>query len=419
MIQSSDIYLNKTRLAYTWTRLLNTPFWAIYTLLLFIMSKDLHASPWQIACAASLKPTVSFFSLYWSSRVTRRSDRLVSNIVWAGILGHLPFLLVPFIDNAWFFIIASGIYMIFHRGANPAWMEILKINIPEKPRKTVFAWGSAAYHAGGALLAIVVGWLLDDYYQSWRWLFPLTALLSMSAIFFQWNLPIRKILNHETPPSVSLSIKEQFQKPWKEAYELIQQRRDFAYFQIGFILGGSGLMLWSSILPQFFFDVLHLNYKELSVAKVFCTSIGYIVALPLWAKLMNRVDLFTIIGTVTLLAALFPLGLLAAQWYIFWLFAAYFLYGAVQAGSEMSWNLSGPIFSKDEESSTYSSVSMLSVGLRGCIAPPFGSLLYNWTNATVVLLMGGGFCLLATWQMYTYRKKEEKSYVLLSNVNGA
>src|SRR5205085_9645238 len=89
-----------------------------------------------------------------------------------------------------FFIFAAAIYMLFHRGANPAWMEILKINIPEESRKSIFAFGSAAYHAGGALSAIVVGWLLDDYFQAWPWLFPLTALISLRAIIFQIALPI-------------------------------------------------------------------------------------------------------------------------------------------------------------------------------------------------------------------------------------
>src|ERR1700722_510591 len=109
-----DIYLSKTRIAYTWTRILNTPFWALYTLLPFIMCKDLQATPWQIACIISLKPIVSLFSLYWSSQVKRRRDRLVSNIVWAGILGHLPFLFVPWISHPWFFIFASAVYMLFH-----------------------------------------------------------------------------------------------------------------------------------------------------------------------------------------------------------------------------------------------------------------------------------------------------------------
>ncbi|MBX9704544.1 MAG: MFS transporter [Silvanigrellaceae bacterium] len=229
-----DSKFERTRRAYTWTRLLNTPFWALYTLLPFILWKDLQATPFQIACIISLKPIVSMFSLYWSSRIKRRRDRLIPNIIWAGILGHVPFLFVPFTNQPWFFVIASAIYMLFYRGVNPAWMEMLKVNLPEDKHKTVFAYASAVYHAGGAVLAIAIGWLLDDYAQAWRWLFPFTVLIAFGAIIFQVLLPTPEIKEEDIPlePS-SFSWKEQLQKPWKEAWELMRARPDFARFQVG------------------------------------------------------------------------------------------------------------------------------------------------------------------------------------------
>jgi hypothetical protein len=411
-----DIYLSKTRIAYTWTRILNTPFWALYTLLPFIMCKDLQATPWQIAFIISLKPIVSLFSLYWSSLIKKRPDRLVSNIVWAGILGHLPFLFVPWISHPWFFIFASGVYTLFHRSVNPAWMEVLNVNVPEDSRKAVFAYGSAIYHIGGAFLAIMIGWFLDDYFQAWRWLFPITALFSLGSIIFQATLPVKNSLSSDLSSigRVSFSLKERLKKPWKEVWELMKQRPDFTRFQIGFMLGGGGLMLWQPALPQFFSDTLQLNYKELTFAMTMCKSFGYVLALPLWTRAMSRIDIFLFSGAVTAIAALFPIGLIAAQWNLVWLYAAYFIYGMMQAGSELSWNLSGPIFSKQEDSSTYTGVNVVSIGLRGCIAPPLGSFLCHFTNSTVVLLMGGGFCLLATWQMSLNRQREEKPDYLSS-----
>lgn len=406
-----DVYFSKTRFAYTWTRILNTPFWAIYTLLPFIICKDLHATPWQIALIISLKPIASLLAPYWSTKIRKRRDLLISNIVWAEILGHLPFLFVPWVNSPWYFVFASAIYMLFHRAVNPAWMEVLKVNIPEHSRKTVFAYSSAVYHVGGAFLAIAIGWILDDTQQAWRWLFPLTALFALCAIFFQISLPV-KAVNDEQPALPSLTLKEQLLKPWKEAWELMKRRPDFARFQIGFMLGGGGLMLWQPALPQFFMETLQLNYKELTLAMTVCKGLGYALSIPLWTRGMNRMDLFYFSSLVTAVAALFPLGLMAAQWSLIWLYVAYLLYGIMQGGSELSWNLSGPIFSGHEESSTYSGVNVVTIGMRGCVAPPLGSLICNMTNATVVLLLGGGFCLLATWQMILNRQKEERPYLL-------
>lgn len=412
----SDIYLNRTRSAYMWTRILNIPFWALYSMLPFILYKDLHASAWQVALLVSLKPVVSLFSLYWSSLIKRRSDRLVSNVIWAGLLGHLPFFFFPWANNPWFFLWASGIYMIFHRGANPAWMEILKINIPEESRKKVFAYASTIYHLGGAILPLGMGWILDDYYQSWRWLFPLASIISLGAIALQALLPLRNYphVQESVEPS-HFSLWHQFKKPWLDAWELIRQRPDFARFQIGFMLGGGGLMLWQPVLPVFFVDTLHISYVELTIALTLCKGIGYSLASPLWTRGLGKLDIFLFSSLVTALAALFPIALIAAQWHLSWLYAGYLLYGIMQAGSELSWNLSGPIFAKHEDSSLYTGVNVVTIGLRGCVGPPLGSFLCHLSNAFIVLLMGGGLCLLATWQMCRSRQKEEQSYAILAD----
>lgn len=408
-VLDSQFYLRKTRIAYTATRLLNTPFWALHLLLAFIMRKDLDASSLQIACVIGINPVVSLFSFFWSARIQKRRDRLVSNIVWSGILGHLPFLFVPFVTDPWFFVAASGIYMLFYRGVNPAWMEVLKINVPEESRKNVFAYGSAVYHVGGALLAIVIGWALDDYVDARRWLFPLTACIALCAVFFQITLPIIKRPDDSDAEIPPFSFAEQFQKPLKNALNLIKCRPDFARFQIGFMLGGGGLMLWKPALPEFFFDVLDLNFKELTIAMTLCKSIGYTLTLPLWTRAMSRMNLFAFSGSVTAVAALFPVGLMAAQWNLLWLYGAYLLYGIMQAGSELSWNLSGPIFSREEDSSIYTGVNVLAGGLRGCAAPAAGYILCTLTNPSTVLIAGGGLCLLGTWQMCMREKRNAKN----------
>jgi hypothetical protein len=363
------------------------------------MYKDLQASPFQLACLISVKPVFSLFSVYWSSLIKQRPERLIANITWAGLLGHLPFFFTPLVHNPWFFVLASGIYMLFWRGVVPAWMEILKINVPAEFRQKVFAYSSALYHLGGAVLSIGLGWLLTDYRESWRWLFPLTAIISLIAIAFQMYLPIRRQYIQETPTNQDLSLYDAFKKPWQEAWELLKKRPDFVRFQIGFMLGGGGLMLWQPVLPIFFFDTLHLSYAELATAINFCKGIGYSLSIPFWTRLMSRLNIFSFSGVVTVLAAFFPICLMTAQWQIGWLYAAYLLYGIMQGGSEMSWHLSGPIFAQQEDSSTYSGVNGVSVGLRGCLAPYLGGVLCDLFNTITVLWIGGGLCLMATWQM--------------------
>lgn len=394
--------LKRTRTAFMWNNVLHTPFWAIFSLLPFILYKDLHASVIQVTAIIVLKPAVSLFSLYWCSLIEKRKDRLLDNLIWAKCLSHVPFFFFPFIDSPWFFIASFGIYMAFYRGIVPAWMEILKLNIPGVSRERVFAYGSSFSYFGMALLPFVLGGLLDSYHQAWRWLFPVTALISLCATYFLIRIPIsyEKLITSAAP----FSWREQLLKPWKTAWALVGKRRDFLHYQIGFMLGGSGLIIMQPALPVFFMDNLHLSYTELAVALTLCKGVGFVLTSPSWAQIMNRIDIYRFNGWVTLFAFAFPFCLIAAQVQVAWLYAGYLLYGIMQAGSEMSWHLSGPLFAKEEDSSSYTSINVLTVGLRGCFVPAVGSLLCCTASSQAVMLIGGALCLLATERMFAYSR---------------
>ena len=393
-----------------WTRILRTPFWAIYIILPFILYRDLHATPLQIAVATALQPASAILSLYWSAWVNKRRDRLVSNLIWASIIGHLPFVFFPFVNNTWFFVFVYGAYMMLHRGVIPAWMEIMKLNLPHVSRQRVFAYGSAIGYLGDGIFPFIIGGLLDGYFQAWRWLFPLSAFVALIPLILQYRILIRmdnipSIVT--TPPSMRAMLVN----PWKNAWKLMINRPDFRRFQVGFMLGGAGLMVMKVVLPSFFMGVLKLSYTELAIALTLCKGIGFAATSQVWARWMNKVDIYRFSSWVTILAFLFPVCLIAAKLHIAWIYIAYLFYGIMQAGSELSWNLSGPIFANHEDSSVYSSVNVVTVGLRGCVAPALGIYVAALTNPITALAMGGLFCLMATWRMSSYSRKSEELLV--------
>lgn len=399
----SPIFTQRTRSAYVATRVLDTPFWAIYNMLPFILYKDLHATPLQLALIMTLKPLVSLLSLYWSAAINKRRDRLVSNIIWARWLGYLPFFFFPFVNNIWFFIASFGLYMMLAVGIVPAWMEILKLNIPGKSRERVFSYTQAFGYMGGGLLPFVLGWVLDGYFQAWRWIFPAAACLALFSFFFQSRILIP--INQSLPASAPLNIKERLITPWKNAWELICHRIDFRYFQIGFMILGSGLMIMQPALPIFFVDVLNLSYMELAIALTLCKGIGFAVASPFWSRWIHHIDIFRFSSLLAALGCLFPLCLILAKFHLLWLYIGYISYGIMQSGNELTWNMSGPIFAKDEDSSLFSSVNVLAIGLRGSFVPALGSLICSVSNSSMAMLTGGLLCILATARFYSYSKQ--------------
>jgi hypothetical protein len=255
--------------------------------------------------------------------------------------------------------------------------------------------------------------MMDLSADAWRWIFPITGLCSLTATFFQMRIPtVVKVENVNEQPT---SIANRILSPWQKAGSLLLSRKDFAHYQIGFMVMGSGLMLMQPTIYSFFDEKLLLSYLEFAVALSFCKGIAYALASPLWGRWLNKVGIFKFSGFVTILASLFPLLLLSSMWQIGWLYAAYILYGIMQAGSEMSWNMSGPIFSKDRDSSLYTSVNVVTVGVRGLFAPALGSLLFTFTeSSTFVMLLGCSMFLIATKLFLSSSRRYENNAAIVA-----
>lgn len=389
----------RTSIAYVAMRVLDTPFWGLFNLLPFILYKDLQATPFQLGMIITLKPLVSILSSYWSTSVSQVSGRFVSSILLGRCMAFLPFLAFPFIHNAWYAILCSALFMFLQVGMMPAWMELLNQNVPKKTREAVFSYTQAFGYLGGGLLPFALGWVLDEWVGAWRWMFVATACFSLGA-----HVMIRWIAINPTVCLDSPSVKDTHPifQPWKNAWELLRRRPDFARFQVGFMLIGSGLMIIQPALPVFFIDRLHLSYTEMGVAVTLCKGIGFACGSPFWVKWIGQVNLFYFGSVIAAIAALFPLLLFGAEIQMIWLYLAYLSYGIMQSGNELSWNLSGPLFAKKEDSSLYSSVNVIAVGIRGVFVPMMGAFCLAQFGSTMVVAMSGILCLLACLRMASY-----------------
>lgn len=391
----------KTRMAYIATRVLDTPFWAIYNMIPFILYKDLHASPWQLAFVIALKPIVSLLSTYLNSALKTKQSELPRHIVWARAISYLPFILIPWFHSTWFLIFGFGFYMMFAVGLVPSWMELLKLNVPVTARERLFSYTQAFGYIGGGLLPFLFGWLLDSYFEAWRWLFPITAITALFSSFYQRQIVIPAETAQNPQPQTSSKVF----KPWKEAWALLKRRKDFARFQIGFMMLGTALMIIQPALPIYFVDTLHLSYMEMSVALTFCKGLGFAAATPFFSQWMHKMGIFTLTSLIALIGLLFPFCLLLAPWTLAWLYAGYFFYGVMQSGNELIWNMSGPYFAKQENSSDYTSINVISTGLRGAFVPALGGFLAVSFGLPFVMGLSALLCVSATLALRSLGKK--------------
>lgn len=389
----------RTQLAFIWMRLLGTPSWCLLSMLAFILYKNMHLTPLQITVIVALKPTSSLLSPYWSQAIYQRPDKIVANLIGANFFRHLPFLFIPWVNSSWFIIFAFGLYMMLTRATIPAWIEMFKYNLPKMKREQMVGYGTTIDYLGTAILAIGVGVLLDNYQEIWRWLFSITAGLGILSTFLLTSISSSQIsapIVYAPIPSSSFKIREKVFKPWQQVWQLICQHKDFTIFQIGFMFGGAGLMIMQPALPQFFIDTLHLSFVEMGLAISLCKGIGVALTSSLWTRLFRKLNIFQLSALVTFFATLFPFLLLATSFHLVLLYLAYAFYGIMQAGSELSWHMSGLVFAQEKDSSTFSITNVLTVGMRGCVIPAIGSMLLPFIHPLGVILLGAFLCLLAS-----------------------
>lgn len=396
----------KVHLALVGSTLLDEPLIAIYALLSMILKKDLNATLFQITLLTMLRPTMALLSFYWGSFIKGRRGKLKSNLLIAGILERAPFLLLPFIDNVWFIIFAASCYTLFHRAGMPALMELLKINLEGKKRNSIFAQCSAIGYAEGIVLGLALGKWMDLYPASWRSLFFFGALLSLVSVFLRSLITAPPEQEKEqTQIAVKETILEKIINPWINSFKLLRERPDFMTFQMGFMICGFGLMI---ILPAIPFFLENISYFDFVVGMTIFKGIGYVLTTPIWSKALERFHPNRLIAVLCLFFGLYALFLAFTTFNLYALYIAYFLYGISQAGSRLIWHLSGPLFSKKEESAQFSTVNILTVGLRGLVAPLCGFALCKYVSPISALVAGTICCFYGA--LFMLRRSKEFSF---------
>ena len=404
----SGVFHRKTRLTLLWMNLSNEPFVVLYTLLPFILRKDLSASLLQISILTALRPVLPLFSFYWSANLTNKKHLLRSNLIGAWVLARLPFLFVPWIHNVWYLILCCAVYEFFNKSGIPALMEILKINIPKESREKTYTFYFVLSFVESILLGLFMGGLLDLHQRAWQFLCSLTALIGLSSIFVQIRVPIPEESLSE--PSIT-PVKNRLIQPWKEAISLLKNRPDFANFQYGFMIGGFGLMLISPSLSIFYVDFLKIDHSQLITGRSILMGIGIVVSSFFWRKAISKLSVSQLTSKILVGFGLFPLILILSLINMQWFYLSFIFYGIAQAGSHLLWNLSGTLFALNEDSSQFYRVNILMVGLRGIIAPIMGGLMCKFLGPVPTLILGALICLGGAQYMRSSSTKNQNTSI--------
>ena len=378
------------------------PFVAIYSMLAIILTKQLDATPFQVAVLTMLKPMVSVLSFYWGSFLLKKRSHLKENLLAATSFAVIPFVFAPIVDHAWFFVIAGAGYALFSKAAIPARMELLKINTAEGEKEQIFSKASCIAYAIGVVASVSFGIVLDAHPEWWRQLVCIAAAISLFSVVALSTLSDDEAAKSPNNPFLDSNVKDALCHPWQATFNLLKTRPDFLHFQVGFFLAGLGLMVAMPAIPGFL-SSLKISYIELFLSIGVLKGLGFILTSNLWASALRRFPLSLVSGAVFCGFGLFLASLLLCTIDPRFVLVAYGVYGIAQGGSHLVWNLSGPIFAGKETSFQYSSVNILAIGVRGLIGPPLGGLITQFLSPELAIATGMGIGAFAVWYMVTRR----------------
>lgn len=380
----------KTKKAFLWNALCGSPLFDLLSQLDLILIQELGVAGFQLGVFFALKPGCSLLSPYWSAIIHRRQDLVKMNLVLANLLRYLPFLFFPFYQNTWLLIGSLAVYWIMEKGMKPAWMEFFRATLPEGMREKVCSLGLKINYCSNIAFPLVFIHILAKQWMSWQGLFSLTALVGMSSTLFMLVLPgLALTKNKQKKPSLGRLMV----RPLRDVVQLLRTDPFFLRFQLAFFLGGAGLILVYPAVRAFLAVDLQLTYVEIMRASMVGKGIGFIVASPIWVKQFSRFSLLKLSRAIMALTLCFPCLLAFGHLDLLFIYGAYFLYGVMQAGSGLVWNLSGPSYAKDRPSSVYTTANLLAVGVRGAFFPFVGTYLMGQVGYVATFFIGGGVIL--------------------------
>ncbi len=380
-----------TLACYYGSYVLDIPMVGMFSLLSYILGKETTQASCQIAIFLSIKPVTALFSPYWSSLFTTRRWGLRGQIIWANLLVALPLLSFPFFKNSWLFVISFALYHLGDRAVIPAWMETIKQFVKPDSRRLAVGRTSFIVFLGGAFLPLLLAPYLDRHPDNWGWLYFILGLLSLARLGFQLLLPttpvVERIEQKKRNQVLTLLI-----HPWSQFWLLMRERPDFAFYQLIFFFGGLGIMLTQTTVNQLCCQILKLSYTEIAIAVSLCKGLGYLVSHPFWQRRFDTANFYLFCSMVALLAGLSSALFLFAGVSIAFVYLAELCYGAMQAGSGLSWYLSGPRFAKSEDSLRFTAANVLLIGIRGLIGPSCGTLICAFLGYQAPFMVSIALC---------------------------
>lgn len=383
-----------------------------------ILKKSLGGSDFHILLL-SLFTSSAFLASLYGAEIINRSNNLPKTILKFGITAKIFLILIPLINNSFYYILCISITAYLDSMMLSSWNIVFRHNYTEDKRSRLYSYATTIATALLLLTSTILGVLLDRDNMLFRVFFPFSGLMGIVMYYFLSKMMKLSVLNmpkmeiKEKTEKSHLSkklIKDIILLPARNTSRIFSQNKPFFRYELYFFMYGMAFMVIMPAIPIYVVDTLNLSYTPISIAKGFLFNIILILFTPIMGRFHGSGNPKKFCGWSFLVLTLFPIIMISAQSAfminllsnkVYAVYLAYIIFGIGMSGVGIAWTLGSMYYAPKFEVSNYQAVHIALTGLRGVFSPALGYLVMKAFSMEAVFILsaflftcGGIFMLL-------------------------
>jgi Na+/melibiose symporter-like transporter len=383
----------------------------------FIFLKSLDAPSYLLGVLFQISMVVMLFSVLFNQVIKRFRDKKKLYIisVW---LTRIPLALAVFFTPEtrgevffhYFFLSIYLAYCFTTPLIMPIFSMIVKQNYRTENFGRLYSNVAVINKLAGLVTIFIFGFILDQHNFSFRYIYPVSAALSIISAYVFIKIPYKDKTVH-LKTSMTKSVANSF----KEMAAIVKTNKPYRDFETAFMFYGLAFMIFTPVMTIYFEKELNLSYSSVSFYKNQATLFSLLL-LPFMGRYISRTDPRKF-GSFTFLSLLiFILIFSLTKFYqgyfdifniriYYTLFVAHFFLAVFFASMLLLWDIGSTYFCKSEEVGSYQSIHITMTGFRGLFAPLIGVAIYSYIGYYSTFLIAAVIMLFAIYIMYYSMKK--------------
>jgi hypothetical protein len=343
-----------------------------------IAAKIYQVSPFVLAVITAAPMFGNLSSYFWSRLANARTKvRFANGVQLATIACVLAIALAP-VNEAGAVLLVLGMILsrLLITGIITVRSVVWSLNYGRTVRARTTGRLQVITSLVTVIIASLVGPLLDQNPESFRWVYLTGALFGALGVFFFSRVNVigesrHRVLERrsrrETRGGQSVGF-----------LEILRRDRHYARYQLYQFTAGAANMIIEAPLVYLITRELDAGYTE-SIAMTMVIPFALsVVTLPIWASYLDRVHVAEFRARQSILwivsQALLWFGALSGS--LLWIGISRLVLGIARGGGALAWQLGHNDFADQKALSAYMGIHVTLTGVRGAIMPFLGMVLY-------------------------------------------